>query len=487
MSERVHPSQSLVVCYQIGDHFLLNTHANTLTRDGNVIELEHRLVLLLVYFLEHAGEILHKDVLLKTIWQGKVVSEDSVAVAVSYLRKALRDSSRTPSYIKTIQGKGYQFIGIAKPLTDTEPPLNTQKSEWSKKYLFLGAFATSVIFLFALAYGIKKISSTSAIAKPAADYSTEWQRDYQAANKLLQQSDPESLRLAIKQFRTLLTSHGESAQIYLGIADAKVRLLNEKVTLKENCAEIIDLAHKALSLEPDLSAAHRVAANMAFWCRRDYTYAEQHYLEAIKRNPTDDAVLMNYAQLLLAQKRFDESLAMVEQARRLNPVNYSVPNVVWIYQMQGRDDLAVRELDRILTTEPEDRYYHISAKRIFDRMGETDKAFTQWLWLMRDAGFSADELADIQNAFNQGGLAAMNHWLLAHKVSVDLGEYAPPLAWARYALIAKDYNVALDYLEAAFQQHQPALLWASVDPAYDPVRNTPRFQKLLAQLADVEK
>jgi len=483
MSEPTHPSQSLVVRYQIGDDFLLNTHANTLTREGNVIELEHRLVLLLVYFIEHAGEILHKDVLLKTIWQGKVVNEDSVAVAVSYLRKALGDSSRAPTYIKTIQGKGYQFIGVAKPLADISPPAVVNAS-FSKKYLFFSAFLAALVFLIAIAFGIKKISSADAVAKPVA--SAEWQKDYQAANKLLQQSDPESLRQAIKQFRDLLSNYGESASAYLGIADAKTRLLNEKVTLKENCVEIIDLAQKALSLEPELSAAHKVAANMAFWCRRDTVYAEQHYLEAIKRDPKDDSALMNYAQLLLAQKRFEKSLAMVEQARKLNPVNYSVPNVVWIYQMQGRDDLAQRELDRILTTEPENRYYHISAKRIYERMGDADKTFEQWLWLMRDAGFSAADLEAVQQAFKQGGLIAVNRWLLDNKVRADLGDYSPPLSWARYALLAKDNEAALNFLEAAFEQRQPALWWADVDIAYDPVRNTPRFQKILAKVNQVE-
>jgi DNA-binding winged helix-turn-helix (wHTH) protein/Flp pilus assembly protein TadD len=481
MSEPVFPAQPATVCYQIGEHFLLNTHTNRLTRGEEVIELEDRLVLLLVYFIEHAGEVLHKDVLLNAIWHGKVVNEDSVAVAVSYLRKALGDSSRTPTFIKTIQGKGYQFIGKAEPLTNNSLPVSDTPTA-SKKYLFLSAVIASLVLV--LAYGIKTFTSNSSPEK--ASESSEWKKDFQAANTLLAQSDADSLRSAIKQFRQILSVHGESAQVYLGIADAKTRLLNEKVTLKENCVEIIDLTEKALSLQPTLAAAHTTAANMAFWCRRDTVYAEQYYLEAIKLNPKDDSALMNYAQLLLALKRFDESLANVEQARRLNPTNYSVPNVVWIYQMQGRDDLAERELNRILTTEPEDRYYHISAKRIYERMGNADKAFEQWLWLMRAAGFSADNLEQVQQLFKTGGLAAVNQWLVTQKITAELGDYSPPLAWGRYALVAKDYDAALGFLEAAFEQRQPALLWANVDPAYDPVRNRLRFQQLLARMAQVE-
>ena len=145
MSEPIVPAQSTVVRYQIGDGFVLNAHTNTLTCGDKVIELEDRLVLLLVYFIEHSGEVLHKDVLLKTIWQGKVVNEDSVAVAVSYLRKALGDSSRTPTFIKTIQGKGYQFIGNAKPLMDEVPPPSVGETQFFKKHFFLSAFAAAVL------------------------------------------------------------------------------------------------------------------------------------------------------------------------------------------------------------------------------------------------------------------------------------------------------------------------------------------------------
>lgn len=487
MSEPIYSAQSAVVYYHIGDNFVLNTHANTLKCEGNVVELEHRLVLLLVYFIEHAGEILHKDVVLKAIWQGKVVNEESLAVAVSYLRKALGDSSRSPRFIKTIQGKGYQFIAKATPLPDAGDTLASshRSHPLPKKYALSLAFIV-VLAVMAVDYIYKTTAFNSVAVKPPNVYSADWHASYQVAQKLLEHPDSENWRLAIKNFRDLLSEYGESAEAYLGIADSKMKLLNEKLVLKENCVEVVGLLQKSLSLKPELAAAHRAMANTTFWCQRNYALAEQHYLTAIKLNPKDDAVLMNYAQLLLAQKRFDESLVAVDGARRINPINYSVPNVVWIYQMQGRDDLALRELDRILTTEPDNRYYHISAKRIFDRMGDTKKTLAEWLWLMREAGFSVKELDEAQQAFNQGDLAAFNHWLLTRKTTAELGEYTPPLSWARYALAAKEYDVALDYLEAAYTQRQSPLLWAGVDPAYEPVRNTPRFQKILAQLREIE-
>lgn len=468
--------------YQIGSDLFLNVHTNSLSGRDSLIELEYRLVQLLVYFLDHPGAVLERDTLLKNIWPGKVVNEDSLAVAVSHLRKALGDSARSPQFIKTIPGVGYQFIGSAKPLYE---PVVEIIADTGRGFRFAIPLALAAALILVVVMATYFYQLTSAV-KPSVAYSDDGVGELQAAEKLLLQYDPDALRLAIKKFRALIDSRGESAQPYLGIADAKIKLLGEQLALRENCLEVIGLLQKSLALNSGLAGAHRSFANASFWCQRDYALAEKHYLAAIKLDPKDDLAPMFYAQFLLSQRRFAESLHQVELSRSLNPLNYSLPNVVWIYQMQMRDDLALQELQRILTTEPDNRYYHISAQRIFNRMGENDKAFAQWLWLMGDSGFAAVDLESARQLFAKGGLPEVNRWLLQRKEQADLGDYTPPLSWARYALVAGQYDVALDYLEAAYQQRQSPMLWLGVDPAYEPVRNHPRFQKILTQLSVTE-
>lgn len=469
--------------YKIGSDLLLNVHTNSLSCRDTSIELEHRLVQLLVYFLNHQGVVLERDLLLRNIWPGKVVNEDSLAVAVSHLRKALGDSARSPQFIKTIPGIGYQFIGSAEPLSKSElAPAPGVKLSRKQKLSFTLPVLLSIAAILAVAIGLffyQRASTTT----PSAAIGDGLEEEQREAQQLLSQYDPDAWRLAIKKFRDLINRQGESAESYLGIADAKVKLLGEKLALKENCQEVIGLLQKSLSLNMNLATAQRSLANATFWCQRDYALAEQYYQAALKLDPGDDLTPMFYAQFLLSQQRFAESLQQVELSRSLNPLNYSLPNVVWIYQMHLRDDLALQELQRILTTEPDNRYYHISAQRIFNRMGDADKTFEQWLWLMKDAGFSDGDLASAQQTFARGGLPDLNRWLLLRKEPVDLGEYSPPLSWARYALVAGQYDLALDYLEAAYEQRQSPLLWARVDPAYEAVRKHPRFQKILVQLS----
>ncbi len=498
MSERVYQPQSDASEFFLGE-WRLCVHTNSLQRGDTKVELENRLVMLLLLFIDHQGEVLDKERIIKTIWQGKVVNDDSLAVAISHLRKALGDNSRAPAYIKTIPGVGYQLIASAKPylakaeaLHAISAPLpevkkSRQFGQFVWLFLFFMVVAVIVWFVYLSVQQPAAVPDVDPIAKQSAS-----QLDDVTLNSFVQAQtqiagwEPGQYKLAIQTLRDILLQHPGYAPAYASMAEAKIKLLQEQLAINDNCAEVLGLLDKAIALDQQLAPAWLWRGNAVFWCKRDQVAAEHSYQQAIQLNANDDQAPMQYAQLLLAQGRFTESLQQVDRSRELNPLNYSVPTVVWIYQMQKRDDLALQELQRIATTEPDNRYTHISAQRVYERLGRTQESFEHWLWLMRDAGYSGTDLQQAQDAFVRAGLPGVNHWLLERKDAADLGQYAPPLSWARYALVAGELDVAMDYIEQAFTLRQSPLLWAGVDPAYDPLRANPRFQTLIMQLQQPE-
>lgn len=507
MAERVYQPESKASDYILGD-WKLCVRTNALSRGETRVELENRLVLLLVFFIEHQGEVLGKERILKTIWQGKVVNDDSLAVAVSHLRKALGDNSRSPDYIKTIPGVGYQFIAKSKPLNQDalhNKPVATTLSREQQDVLRERVIIPEVIkksqrnlalvlivslLIVSMVTGFLFVFDKNAVAPVTNNATHEMNADvknrFAQLEPQLASWNPDELKLAIQSLRELLKHHPDYAPAYTAIAETKIKLLQEQLGQKEHCAEVLGLLNKSLRLDAQQPATRVTRGNVFFWCARDYVAAERDYQTAIRQNPNDDVAPMQYAQLLLAQGKFAESLQRVEKSRQLNPLNYSVPTVVWIYQMQARDDLALKELERINSAEPGDRYFHISAQRVYARVGREQESLQHWLWLMRDSGYSEAEIHSVQAAFAQGGLIAVNRWLLARKDQVDLGQYTPPLSWARYALVAGELDVAMDYLEQAFVARQSPLLWSNVDPAYDPVRTNPRFLAIMQQLQQPE-
>ena len=74
---------------------------------------------LLAHFAQHPGQVLSKEHLLETLWNGTFVTENTLMNAVSELRKALGDNSKRPAFIETLPRRGYRLIA---PVNQTPAP-----------------------------------------------------------------------------------------------------------------------------------------------------------------------------------------------------------------------------------------------------------------------------------------------------------------------------------------------------------------------------
>jgi DNA-binding winged helix-turn-helix (wHTH) protein/TolB-like protein/tetratricopeptide (TPR) repeat protein len=101
--------------YEFGD-FVLDAGQQRLTRraSGEVIPLSGRVFDTLLFLVEHAGEPLHKDELLRAIWPDVIVEENSLAQNISTLRQALGEARGEKRYIATIARRGYQFVATVR-------------------------------------------------------------------------------------------------------------------------------------------------------------------------------------------------------------------------------------------------------------------------------------------------------------------------------------------------------------------------------------
>ena len=58
---------------------------------------------------EAGGEVVSHGQLIEGVWHGRALSENSVAVVIGQLRKALGDDAREPKLIETIPKRGYRL------------------------------------------------------------------------------------------------------------------------------------------------------------------------------------------------------------------------------------------------------------------------------------------------------------------------------------------------------------------------------------------
>ncbi|EID53391.1 response regulator transcription factor [Saccharomonospora xinjiangensis] len=83
------------------------------TRHGRELNLSATETRLLVEFVQHAGQVLSRQSLLKRVWDyGYVGDSRLVDAAVARLRAKIEDDPANPTLLKTVRGLGYR---LAKP------------------------------------------------------------------------------------------------------------------------------------------------------------------------------------------------------------------------------------------------------------------------------------------------------------------------------------------------------------------------------------
>ena len=94
-------------------NFEVDLRAGELRKDGSKVRLQEQPFLLLTVLLESAGEVVTREELRERLWSANtfVDFDHRLAVAVSKLRDALRDSAEKPKFVETVGRRGYRFMG----------------------------------------------------------------------------------------------------------------------------------------------------------------------------------------------------------------------------------------------------------------------------------------------------------------------------------------------------------------------------------------
>lgn len=92
------------------DECVLDSDRVVLTRSGEDVPLEPQVYDLLVYLIENRGVVLTKEQLLDNVWGDRFVSESALTTRVKSARRAVGDSGSLQAVIRTVHGKGYEFV-----------------------------------------------------------------------------------------------------------------------------------------------------------------------------------------------------------------------------------------------------------------------------------------------------------------------------------------------------------------------------------------
>ncbi|MDQ4121321.1 MAG: winged helix-turn-helix domain-containing protein [Acidobacteriota bacterium] len=98
--------------------FELDAERKILRRGGEIVPLPPKAVELLVVLIKSRGEVVSKNELLETVWQGTFVEESVLSNNIYILRKTLSELGVGKNLIQTVPRRGYRFN--AKPTGESE-------------------------------------------------------------------------------------------------------------------------------------------------------------------------------------------------------------------------------------------------------------------------------------------------------------------------------------------------------------------------------
>lgn len=92
------------------------------TVGAEIRPLEPKSFRLLLFLVENPGRALTKDEIMAAVWPGSFVSDNSLARAITQIRKALDDDPKAPRYVETVPTVGYRFVGECREEREEDTP-----------------------------------------------------------------------------------------------------------------------------------------------------------------------------------------------------------------------------------------------------------------------------------------------------------------------------------------------------------------------------
>src|SRR5262249_13123234 len=115
--------------YELGP-FRIDVANRLLLRDGEPLPLTPKAVDTLLAVVQHSGQVLKKEELMKLVWPDSVVEEGNLTQNIYLLRKTLSEGSNGQNYIETIPRRGYRFVGAAHEASEEGgAPTSVEKNE----------------------------------------------------------------------------------------------------------------------------------------------------------------------------------------------------------------------------------------------------------------------------------------------------------------------------------------------------------------------
>jgi serine/threonine-protein kinase len=291
---------------------------------------------------------------------------------------------------------------------------------------------------------------------------------------------PESLRLARRWFERALELDPQFGRAYAGLTDVyNVLVTYMLISGDEAYPKAIPAARRAVELAPHLAETHTSLASILTHSGNNEE-GVAHYERALEIDPNYVPALYWGAIQEVVKDRFEEAMAKVQRAQKLDPLSVTIEIVIAnIHWFARRGEEAAQHYRRAIELEPKMPWVHLRLALCLAAFGRLEEALAQ---MMAGPDLARTLEATAVRAYILGRLGRMDEARVALgelKEREARGEY---VAWELYAyayLGVDDRENLLRVMTSTPNLGVIGRLLLIHDVSFDPIRGDPRFRGVL--------
>jgi TolB-like protein/Tfp pilus assembly protein PilF len=290
------------------------------------------------------------------------------------------------------------------------------------------------------------------------------------------------LKASVECFKKAVALDPDYALAWSGFADAYNSVGFYGLASPETCLpQGKEAAQRAIELDPLLAEAHNSLAQSYLLHDWDRTRSEREYLRSLELKPNNalTRAWYGYYYLQCAIDRFEEGLAQLQQAVRIDPLSAWLRGMIATTYIPIDADACMRAALEGLRIEPDQflaSFMQMAALNLLGRLEEAARLAESMLGMSGRAAWVMGALARTYARLGRQADAEALYMELRWRAK---REYVAPsvMGWAAWA--AGEHDEAIRLEEKAHAIGDPTLITANYWPDFDDMRDDPRFREIL--------
>ncbi len=375
-------------------------------------------------------------------------------------------------------------IRVSARLIDTRDGTSLWSGSFDEKYEDLFFLQDSIVKNLAARLWRKLTAEEERRLTQHHTESTEASEAYAKGRWWWNKRSREGFNQAIRFYNEAIALDRNYALPYTGLADCYLLMSAYGITSpKESYPKAKAAATQALAINSQLAEAHTSLAHIAYLYDWDFKTAEEGFKRAILLDLNYPVAHQWYSVYLSSMGRHDEAITEAKLARKLDPLSLPIiQDLSRAYYHAGLYNEAIGAYLKVFDLNPGHCRLNSWLEMSYAQKGFYDKAIETRFNAMKAIGVDPKMTTSLRDAYTASGWKGF--WRKHLELSMSKPPPGPhfPYSVARIHARLGENDLALEWLERAYDERLDELVMLKVDPVFEPLRSDLRFQDLLQRI-----